>query len=453
VRLGNDERFLPGVAAAWALRAVPIAMHPSAPEEEVERVVRSMAVLGVVASDDDDAVDDVEVPVVRVPPLSRGEPAGDGEPFAAPGEVDDDAPALVLLTSGSTGTPKGVVISHGNAWANVRATTSAFRSDTRPGALPADSKPPNIVANPLSHTGGIVRLLFGMYVGRGVLLLRKFNAAAVKRAIDRHGIDNLTINPAMIRILVEDLPPAADLGAVRYVSSGTAPLPASLRERFEERFGVPILQAYGQTEAFGAVTIESAKDVLSGRRRPGSVGRALPGVELRIVGADGVDVAGDAEGEVWVRTASSTAGYLGDEASPVDVEGWLRTGDLGRLDADGYLYITGRKKSIIICGGVNIVPEELEAVLMSDDAVSDVAVVSVDDERLGEIPVALVEARPPSADGDGIMDRVRGRLTPYKRPRRLFVVPALPRVPAGKVDRAAAARMATALCATAATIV
>lgn len=443
VRIGNDERFLPAVAGAWAASVVPVVMHPAAPAAEVRRVLGSMDVAAVVAAPDDAAVAGVEHPVVDVVPVPQGA-ASTPSSFTAPVATADDDPALVLLTSGSTGRPKGVVITHGNAWANVRATVSAFRSDTRPTPLPARPKPPNIIANPLSHTGGAVRLLFGLYVGRPVLLLRKFTAPVVARALAEHGIDNLTINPAMIRILLEELPEGADLGSVRYVSSGTAPLPPALRERFEARFGVPVLQAYGQTEAFGAVTIESAKDVLSGRRRPGSVGRPLPGVELRIVTDDGTESAPGEAGEVWVRTASSTRGYLGDDASPVDGDGWLHTGDIGHRDDDGYLYITGRKRSVIICGGFNIVPEELEAALMADDAVRDAAVVPLPDDRLGEIPVALVEAH--EDDPDGIMARVRERVSPYKRPRQIFVIDALPRVPVGKVDRAAAQRQAVDLC-------
>jgi long-chain acyl-CoA synthetase len=202
----------------------------------------------------------------------------------------------------------------------------------------------------------VVRLLFALYVGRGLVVLRKFDAHKAKAAIEAHGIDNLTINPAMLRMLLDAAPPIADLGAVRYVSSGTAPLPSSLREEFEARFEVPVLQSYGQTEAFGGIAIESARDVLDGRRRPSSVGKPLPGVEVRIADADGRACAPGADGEILARTKSSTAGYADDTAdagSPVDAEGWLHTGDLGHRDEDGYLYVTGRLKSIIICGGFN----------------------------------------------------------------------------------------------------
>jgi long-chain acyl-CoA synthetase len=298
--------------------------------------------------------------------------------------------------------------------------------------MPTTQKPPNLIANPLSHTAGVVRLLFALYVGRSVVLLRKFDARAAKAAIDRHGIDNLTINPTMLQMLLDDLPPGADLGPVRYASSGTAPLTPTLREAFEARFGIPVLQAYGQTEAFGGIAIENVKDVLAGNRRPGSVGKPLPGVEICIE-----------DGEILARTATSLLGYLGeDAASPVDADGWLHTGDLGHLDDDGYLYITGRRKNVIICGGFNVIPEELEAALSNDDQVREAVVVAVPDARLGEIPVAVVETK---ATPDAILERVTPRLASYKRPRRVFVVDALPRVANGKVDRVAARVLAEKL--------
>ena len=297
-----------------------------------------------------------------------------------------------------------------------------------------------MIANPLSHTAGIIRLLFALYVGRSIVLLRKFDGAVAQRLVARHGIDNLTINPTMMRMLLDQVPANEDLRPVRYVSSGTAPLPPALREEFESRFAVPVLQAYGQTEAFGGIAIESVKDVLAGHRRPGSVGKPLPGVEVRIVDASGEDVTRGETGELLVRTSSSTTGYLGTDAtSPVDAAGWLSTGDRGHFDEDGYLYITGRSKNIIICGGFNIFPEELEAALARDPAVRDGAVVGVADERLGEIPVALVES---TDHGDAVLARVAERLVPYKRPRLLFAVDELPRVANGKVDRAAATELA-----------
>jgi long-chain acyl-CoA synthetase len=444
VRVGNDERFLPAATAVWSRGAAVVAMHPAAPAEDVARVVAAMGARLVVGDPDDQAAG--VVPFVgfrRFPPQDTPDTAALAAAFAPPTVDVGDQAALVLLTSGSTGEPKGVVLTHDNAWSNLRATVSAFRSDTSPTALAPEGKPPNLIANPLSHTAGVVRLLFALYVGRSVALLRKFDGRATKRLLDRHGIDNLTINPAMLRILLDALEPGEDLGRVRYVSSGTAPLTHALREEFEARFGVPVLQAYGQTEAFGGISIESARDVLAGRRRPGSVGRPLPGVELRLVAPDGVDAPVGGEGEIRVRSRSATSGYVGGESSsPLDADGWLRTGDIGRLDEDGYLYITGRLKNIIICGGFNVVPEEVEAALGADAAVRDSVVLGVPDERLGEIPVALVESGSSAVD---VLTAVKPRLASYKRPRRVFVVESLPRVPNGKVDRPRAIALARSL--------
>ena len=438
VRLGNDERFLVALTATWLRGAAAIAMHPGAARGDAAAVIESMTAAAVIADPDDAAAmgQAVEHVALRRVPVA---PSTGSVRLDVPA-VEGSAEALVLLTSGSTGAPKGVVLTHANGWANLQATVSAFRRDTRIGPLPDPPKPPNLIANPVSHTAGVVRLLFALYVGRGVVLLRKFDPIAAKAAIDEHGIDNLTINPTMLRMLLEQLPAGSDLGAVRYVSSGTAPLPAALREAFEARFGVPVLQAYGQTEAFGGVAIESVKDVLAGRRRPGSVGRPLPGVELRIT-VDGEDAPPATEGEIWVRTRAATTGYVGDAAvSPVDDDGWLHTGDLGSLDGDGYLSITGRLKNIIICGGFNVIPEEIEAALMTDGRVRDAAVIGLDDERLGEVPVAIVEG---DGDAGDMLARVAARLAPYKRPRRLLIVDELPRVPNGKVDLRAIRALAT----------
>ena len=428
LRLGNDARFLPGLAAVWLAGGTAVVMHPATPAGEVTRVLEAFDVRATLTADDG-------------PMVEPG--SGNGAPRLAVPETNPEDTALVLLTSGSTGEPKGVALSHSAVWENLRATVSAFRSDTRPTPIPAEPKAPNLIANPLSHTAGVVRLLFALYVGRSVVLLRKFDPRAAHAAVHRHGIDHLTLNPAMLRMLLDELEPGEDLGPVRYVSSGTAPLPAALREAFEARFGVPVLQAYGQTEAFGAIAVENVRDVLAGRRRPGSVGRPLPGVEVRIVTADGRAAATGEDGEIQARSRSITTGYVGTEtAPPLTSDGWLRTGDLGHLDADGYLFVTGRLKNIIICGGFNIVPEEVEARLVEDPDVRAAAVVPIPDERLGEIPVAVVES---DAEPSEILARAVERLAAYKRPRLLFAVDALPRVASGKVDQPEARRLALRL--------
>ena len=446
VRTGNDERFLAAAAAIWSRQGAVVPMHPAAPAEEVARVVAALDVRAVICDPADPAAATLTVPAVafdRFAAVDNADTHALARSFEAPSEDVGGRAAVVLLTSGTTGEPKGVVLTHENAWANLAAMVSAFRTETGPTPMAAESKPPNLVANPLSHTSGVIRILHGLYVGRRVALLRKFDGHTTKELIDRHGIDNLTINPTMLRMLLDSLEPGEDLGPVRYVASGTAPLPPALREEFEARFKVPVLQAYGQTEAFGAVCIESARDVMAGRRRPGSVGRPLPGVRLRIVLPGGGDAPTGQSGEIRVRARAVCAGYLGtDQSGPLDGDGWLRTGDLGRLDEDGYLFVTGRIKNVIICGGFNVIPEEVEAALAEDSAVSESVVLGMPDERLGEIPVALVVS---AAGARTVDERVRPRLAPFKRPRRVFVVDELPKVANGKVDRAAALALACRL--------
>jgi long-chain acyl-CoA synthetase len=353
--------------------------------------------------------------------------------------VVDDDPAVVLLTSGSTGKPKGVTLSHGNLWANLRSTVLSFSRDGGPKPLADPPPTANLIANPLSHTGGLLRLLIGLYVGRPLVLLRKFDPVVARRVVERHRINNLTINPSMMKMLLDGLPEGENLGPVRYVSSGTAPLAPALREAFEDRFSVPVIQSYGQTEVSGAIAIEDVRAVLAGNRRPGSVGKPLPGMEVRILDAEGKEKDAGVDGEITVRSAATTVGYLGDAVAPaVDAAGWLRTGDLGHLDDDGYLYVTGRLRNVIICGGFNVIPEEVEAALVDGTHVHDAAVVSRPDARLGEIPVAVVE---PAADVDAVRSRAVERLAPYKRPRQIFSVDALPRLPTGKVDKPAVSRL------------
>jgi long-chain acyl-CoA synthetase len=444
VRIGNDERFLPCLAAAWLIGAVAVAMHPATPEAAAREAALEMEVRAVLCPPGDLFTGSNSDPgAAEVLPVDPIDSTIVGPPAIEVPDVSDAEAAVVLLTSGSTGKPKGVALSHGNLWANLRSTVLSFSTDGDPKPLGDRLPRPNLIANPLSHTGGMIRLLIGLYSGRPLVLLRKFEPVVAKRAVDRHGINNLTINPSMMKMLLDGLPAGEDLGPVKYVSSGTAPLAPALREAFEDRFSVPVLQSYGQTEVSGAIAIEDVRDVLAGKRRPGSVGKPLPGMEVRIFSTDDTDVPTGGDGEIVVRSKATTIGYLGDAGSPpVDSSGWLRTGDIGHLDADGYLYVTGRLRHVIICGGFNVIPEEVEAAVIDGTYVLDAAVVALPDDRLGEIPVAVVE---PAADTARVMERAGERLAPFKRPRMVFSVDALPRLPIGKVDKAAVTRLAERL--------
>jgi long-chain acyl-CoA synthetase len=242
------------------------------------------------------------------------------------------------------------------------------------------------------------------------------------------------------------------LGALKYVTSGTAPLPMATREAFEQRYGVPVLQAYGSTEG-GITALERYEDALAGRRGPGSVGRVPEGCPLRIVGADGRDVAPGEEGEILGRPDPSRAGrYLtesGTEPLPVDADGWYHTGDVGRLDEHGILYVTGRLKEMMIVGGFNVFPAEVEDALRQSSLVEDAVVVPVPDDRLGEVPIAGIVWSPGSAGRDAstaaLAAECRSRLAPYKVPRQWFTLDAVPLTANGKLDRRRAAELGAAV--------
>jgi fatty-acyl-CoA synthase/O-succinylbenzoic acid--CoA ligase len=228
---------------------------------------------------------------------------------------------------------------------------------------------------------------------------------------------------------------------VKSVGVGTAPLPEATRIAFEKRFGVPVLRNYGQTEFAGAIAFERFSDV-AGRRPPGSVGRLAPGVEVRILDTDGNPLPEGSIGEIVARSGSSMHGYLGDAGATFgrDNEGWIATGDLGFLHDGDMLTVVGRTRDMILCGGFNVYPSQVEAALNRLPGVIDSAVAGVPDERLGEVPVALVVTDGTPLSLDGVRQSLRRQLAPYELPRRLHLVDAIPRTDNGKVDRQAVAQ-------------
>jgi acyl-CoA synthetase (AMP-forming)/AMP-acid ligase II len=285
---------------------------------------------------------------------------------------------------------------------------------------------------------GFSRIGFRMWIGRPTLIVPRFTVAAVRALLARFDMDALQLTPTMIHMLATAEVPL-DLEGVKYVTSGTAPLSIDTRERFEERYGVPVMQAYGMSEV-GAVAQERYDDVVAGRRGPGSVGRIAAGVEVKIRHLDDDRPAG--EGEILVRTDEATSEFIGGERVPVDEEGWFATGDVGRMD-DDILYITGRVQEKIIVGGFNVYPAEVEDAARRSALVSDAVVVGLPDERLGEIPVAGV-VWTGARDDVALLEEMRGELAHYKVPRALFSLERVPLTPRDKVDRKLAAEIARA---------
>ena len=277
----------------------------------------------------------------------------------------------------------------------------------------------------------------------------KFDVGVMGILAERYPLDTLQLTPAMVHALAFT---DADvkLGSLRYVTSGTAPLPIATRDVFERRYGVPVLQAYGSTEG-GVTALERYEDAVAGRRGPGSVGRVAADCPLRIIDHEGHDVPVGGRrrdprpprpgGQHPVFTSS------GQEALPVDADGWYHTGDVGHLDEHGILYITGRLKEMMIVGGFNVYPAEVEDALRASPLVREAVVVPVPDDRLGEVPIAGIVWSDP-ADPEATFARLAGecrdRLEAYKVPRQWFVLDRLPLSPNGKLDRRRAAELGSA---------
>jgi long-chain acyl-CoA synthetase len=271
-------------------------------------------------------------------------------------------------------------------------------------------------------------------LGAPVVCMARFSAVAAINAIREHKLSLLFAVPSMFGALLHLKNASSDDFKHTYaVISGGEPLPEALRQRFGQRFGVPLLEGYGLSETTGPIALNVPQ-----AHRAGSVGRLVPGASARFVGEDGNNVPDAQDGEIWLKGPMVMRGYhnLPDEtAAALTGDGYLKTGDIGRMDSDGYIYITGRKKEMIIVAGEKASPREIEDVLMRHPDVADAAVVGKKDASRGEVVVAFVVAREGhEIKSDGLRDFCRANgLAQWKCPREVHAVPDLPRSPTGKV--------------------
>jgi long-chain acyl-CoA synthetase len=351
--------------------------------------------------------------------------AADSDRFPARARGDADL-AVILYTAGTTGRPKGVALSHGNLAANARASASLYELDRTQWAL---------AVLPLSHSYGLTMMNAGNLLGTRAVLLRWFNPELVLDSIERYRVQSMAGVPTMYVYLL-NYPGGErfDTSSMRVWGSGAAPLPIEIVEPFERKFGGRLMEGYGLTEASPVVSAHR----LSGVRKVGSVGQPLPGVEVQIRDDDDHVLPVGEVGEICVRGANVMLGYyrMPEETAAVLRNGWLRTGDVGRLDADGFLYIVERKKDLIIRGGFNIYPREVEDVLYAHPGVTEAAVVGRPDAVMGEDVVAYVVAKAGATlDADAVIAFCRERLAGYKCPKEVRMVEALPKSPIGKILR------------------
>ena len=350
-----------------------------------------------------------------------------GHPARDPGVVTGpDDLVFLMYTSGTTGAPKGVMLSNANYRCKCAGVAGPWRMD-------ADAV--TLAVMPLFHMAGSGWALAGLWHGGAVVVLRDVDPAAILDSVARHGVTNLLLVPAVIaRLLERDDPALPDFADLRIVVYGASPISDDVLLRGIDRFGSVFAQVYGMTETTGSVTQLDGADHVAHLLR--SCGKPYPWVQIRIVGPDGTDVAPGAVGEVWTRSAQNMLGYWNNPdatAATLHPDGWLRTGDAGYLD-DGYLYLHDRLKDMIVSGGENVYPAEVENVLMTHPGVADAAVIGVPDQRWGEAVKAVIVASPGTElSAEDVIAYARTRLGGFKLPKSVDFVAALPRNPSGKL--------------------
>ncbi|HEV7422077.1 MAG TPA: AMP-binding protein [Mycobacterium sp.] len=362
------------------------------------------------------------------------------QPSVPPRDITPDDVAVILYTSGTTGRAKGVMHTHRGLLyqaADTNLVTEANRSDVM------------LATTPFFTAGGMVRTVSWLYLGQTMVIHQRFDPQAVIDEIERSSITFTTFIPTMLHrtlAILEDGPPR-DMSSLRRISYGSAPVPPGLARKAMDLLGCDLQQRYGLTECGGQATIltpQDHRDIVAGRTSIGtSCGQETPMCAIRVVsaeeGVDGNDAPAGGVGEIVIVSPANAVGYwnLPEQTAETFRPDGLRTGDLGYLDADGYLHITGRRTDLIISGGFNVYPAEIERVIAQHPGVDMVAVVGVPDPEWGETPVAVVIPKPHVHDQAALTDELaalcRAELAGYKQPRRFAFWREFPLGPAGKI--------------------
>jgi len=450
VMMPNSPDVAASFRAIWTLGAVITPVTPQLGPEEVRylledagaKVVITLPLLAPVLAAAADGIDSCRHVLV----IGESDAAGtsDISPLidrALPTEqivdrVDDDL-AVLLYTSGTTGKPKGVMQTHANILSNARSVLQ-LAPDFEPGRI-------GLAVLPLSHSYGILMMNLGALLGAIGVILPWFEVEPVYQNIERYRVDNIAMVPTMMTYML-NFPDREryDTSSLETIASGGAALPEPVRLEMERVFGVRVKDGYGMSECTTSVCGYHDEEP----HRPGSVGRAIPDVELKIADAHDNALPPGEEGEICIRGPNVMKGYWRQPDATVQAlrGGWMHSGDLGKLDEDGYLFITGRLKDLIIKGGENISPNEIEEVIHRHPAVSDVAVIGVPDTTYGEnIWALVVPAHDRSVTEDELKAHIAGHLAKFKVPTRIIFRDDLPKTHSGKVMKTELRREAEAL--------
>jgi long-chain acyl-CoA synthetase len=352
------------------------------------------------------------------------------EPIDSP--VGENEPFAIFFTSGTTGLPKGAMVSHRNLEAN--AFNQFVADESRYDDV-------NLVSTPLYYMGAVFMSVTYMMLGCTQVIMETFDPERWLEAVGRHTVSVALLVPTMMNTLL-NAPrlEATDLSSLRRVFYGGGPMPSAVLRRALERFRCGFTQGYGLTETLEATFLVASDHVLDGsalqEKRLSSAGREAVGARVRIVDQEARDVASGVVGEVLVRSSSVISGYWHDPSSTAAafVDGWFRTGDVGYLDGDRYLFIVDRIKDMVVSGGTNIYTKEVESVLYQHPAVLEAAVIGLPDEAWGEIVAAVVVRRPGAqVTAEELVAHCKESVASYKKPRVVHFVDELPKNPSGKV--------------------
>jgi len=420
IMLPNRIELLTAIVAAWRLGAAATPINPVFTATEAEyQITDADADLVIVADASVSSagrpklvVDDLRISTTAQPP--------------APVTTESDL-ALLIYTSGSTGKPKGVMLSH----SNVSAMASMMDQ-----ALKLSSDDHCLLVLPLFHVNAICASFLATMLGGGQLsILSRFHPVEFMQAIEKLRPTYFSAVPTIyMHLLALPAEFQADTSSIRFAVCGAAPASEELLRGFEDRYGIPLLEGYGLTECTCAATANP----LDGERKVGTVGIALPGQTVAIMGPDGVLLPTGERGEVVLKGDNIMQGYLNRPEATAETlgDGWLHTGDVGILDEDGYLRLVDRIKDMIIRGGENIYPKEIETVLQHDPAVIEAAVVGQPHPVYGEVPVAYVALHPErTTTPESLRESCAEHLTKIKVPVTITILEALPKNPVGKIDK------------------
>ncbi|MFQ6330638.1 class I adenylate-forming enzyme family protein [Nocardia sp. CWNU-33] len=429
IMLPNTAALVISLFATWRLGAAATPLNPALTATEAAYQIADAGAKVLIVPERLT----FDVPVRAVVPAAELT-AVDPDTALVPAQLGNDALALLIYTSGTTGRPKGVMLDHANLNAMCRMVIKTF-------ALTAADH--SLLILPLFHVNGIVAsTLSPLLAGGRATMAGKFSPRTFFDRIERSRATYFSAVPTIYTML-SDLPAEVrpDTSSVRFAICGAAPAGMELLARFENRYGIPIIEGYGLSEGACASTVNP----LVGKRKAGTVGLPLPGQSIRIADTDGNQVPDGEIGEVLISGPNVMRGYLNrrEETAQTLVNGWLHTGDIGRLDEDGYLVLVDRTKDMIIRGGENIYPKEIETVVYQLPEIAEAAVVGRAHEVYGEEPVLYVSLN--SGTGlatEKIHEHVRGALSKYKLPVAITILDDLPKNDVGKLDKPKLRRLA-----------